>query len=406
MDRITTVKLKYRGQEVLKSNFSTENMVNKEPVKLKGITWDHSRGFTSIVAVSQRFHELNPKVEISWEKRSLQAFADEPISELAKRFDLLIIDHPWTGFAARTGVIIPLDKHLSDGFLADQAANSVGKSYESYSYDGLQWALAIDAATPVAASRPDMLADVPQDWSDLMEHAKKGLVAIPGIPQDTLMSFYMICSTLGEDVCTSEDFVVSDETGLKALEMLRELGGYIHEDCYNMNPIKVYEAMTQTDRFSYSPFAYGYTNYSRKGYARKILKFHEMVAISGNKLITTLGGTGLSVSASSVNIDEAARFAEFAASPEVQKTIFFDNGGQPGHRSAWLDTRCNFNCFDFFRDTLPALNRAFLRPRYHGHMLFQDHSGEPIRKFMMKGGSAKKVLSQLNLLYQESLTRK
>ncbi len=98
-----------------------------EKVHLKGITWDHSRGFTSIVAVSQRFHELNPNVEITWEKRSLQAFADEPISELAKRYDLLIIDHPWAGFAARTGVIVPLDKYLPANYLNDQAENTVGK---------------------------------------------------------------------------------------------------------------------------------------------------------------------------------------------------------------------------------------------------------------------------------------
>ena len=48
-------------------------------VLLKGITWSHSRGYTSITAVSQRFCELNPGVSIEWEKRSLQEFADAPI---------------------------------------------------------------------------------------------------------------------------------------------------------------------------------------------------------------------------------------------------------------------------------------------------------------------------------------
>ena len=47
-------------------------------ISLKGITWSHSRGFTSIVAVSQRFSELHPDVEITWEKRSLQEIADAP----------------------------------------------------------------------------------------------------------------------------------------------------------------------------------------------------------------------------------------------------------------------------------------------------------------------------------------
>lgn len=372
-------------------------------IKLKGITWDHNRGFTSIVAASQRFHELNPNIEISWEKRSLQAFADEPIGELAKRYDLLIIDHPWTGFAARTGVIIPLDNYLPVDFMSDLANNSVGKSHESYAYNNHQWALAIDAATPVAASRPDLLPVPPKNWAELVELAKDGKVAIPGIPQDTLMSFYMVCCNLGEEVCSTKEHVISNEIGIKGLELLRELGQYIDRECYNMNPIKVYEAMTLGDKYSYSPFAYGYTNYSRHGYARKLLKFHDMVELNGIGLISTLGGTGLAISDNSQYKEWAVKFVEYAASEAIQKTIFFDNGGQPGHRKAWEDKHTNFNSLDFFKDTLPALDRAFMRPRYHGHMFFQDNAGEPIRQFMMNGGDPNKVLQNLNDLYLKSL---
>jgi len=45
-------------------------------IELRGIAWNHSRGFTSVVATAQRFEELHPEVRITWEKRSLQAFAD------------------------------------------------------------------------------------------------------------------------------------------------------------------------------------------------------------------------------------------------------------------------------------------------------------------------------------------
>ncbi len=376
-------------------------------MNLKGITWDHSRGFTSIVAASQRYHELNPQIDITWSKRSLQAFADEPINELAKRFDLLIIDHPWAGFAARTGTILPLDKYLEEAFLQEQAINSVGKSHESYAYNGHQWALAIDAATPVAASRPDLCEkldiDLPRNWEELLELAKKGYVAIPGIPQDTLMSFYMLCSTLGEDVCTSKNFVVSDPIGIQALNLLRQLGQYIDKTCFSMNPIQVYEAMTQTDQYLYSPFAYGYSNYSRRGYARKVLHFHDMLAINGQALITTLGGTGLAISSESKYKEEAAQFVEFAGSSVIQKGVFFDNGGQPGHRTGWEDPYTNSMSLDFFKNTLPALDRAFLRPRYSGHMFFQDNAGAPIRDFMMNGGDPNQIMDSLNDLFKQSI---
>lgn len=64
--------------------------------RLKGITWGHSRGYTSVVATAQRFGELHPGVDIQWEKRSLQAFADGDLNALARvkrliaRADVLI----------------------------------------------------------------------------------------------------------------------------------------------------------------------------------------------------------------------------------------------------------------------------------------------------------------------------
>lgn len=381
--------------------------MHTETIHLRGITWNHSRGYTPMVATAQRYSELHPGVEISWAKRSLQAFADEPIDQLASKFDFLVIDHPWAGFAAKTGVITALDKYIPKDFIEDQASNSVGKSNESYRFDGHQWALAIDAATPVAASRPDLFdrhkLQLPTTFQDLIDLSKTGRVAIPGIPQDTLMSFYMICSTLGENVCSTEEHVISEHTGLHALELLRQLGQNINRECYDWNPIKVYEAMSQTDAYIYSPFAYGYTNYARIGYAQNMLKFHDMVAIDNQKLITTLGGTGLAVSANCAHLKEAIHYAQYVASPTIQKSLFFDNGGQSGHRAAWTNDNTNAQTSNFFKDTLPALDRAFLRPRYHGHMYFQDRAGKPIREYMMNGGNSKDILQLLNNLYHESL---
>ena len=98
---------------------------------LRGIAWNHTRGYLPMVATAQRFQELHPDVEIIWEKRSLQAFADQPIQVLAQTFDLLVIDHPFVGYAAQHPVLVPLDQHLDHAYLADQAAHSVGASYPS-----------------------------------------------------------------------------------------------------------------------------------------------------------------------------------------------------------------------------------------------------------------------------------
>lgn len=378
-----------------------------DKINLKGITWNHSRGFVPMVATAQRFSELNPSVEITWEKRSLQQFADFSIQELAKRFDLLVIDHPWAGFAAKTESILPLDTYLPKAYLDDQRKNTVGHSFESYSYDGHQWALPIDAATPVASSRPDLLEKhgyhLPASFEDLLKLADKGLVAFAGIPIDVLMNFYTFCCSLGEDPCQQEDLIVSHYTGVKALQMYRELASRIHADNFKRNPIQVYEAMTLSDDIAYCPFAYGYSNYSRNGYARKPLHFHDMITLDGEtNLRSTLGGTGLAVSSGSENIEMAVKYAAYVASPACQQSVFFENGGQPGHLSAWTASDVNVKSNNFFANTLPALERAFLRPRYHGHMFFQDHAGDIVRDYLMNGGLELLVLEQMNKLYVES----
>jgi len=102
-------------------------------IELTGITWNHTRGYLPMVATAQRFSELHPDVSITWHKRSLQQFADAPLSDLATRFDLMVIDHPSIGEAAQHNLLLPLDQYLSAAFLADQAANSVGGSHASQS---------------------------------------------------------------------------------------------------------------------------------------------------------------------------------------------------------------------------------------------------------------------------------
>lgn len=379
----------------------------EKTINLKGITWNHSRGLLPMVATAQRFSELYPQVNITWEKRSLQQFADFSIQELAERFDLLVIDHPWAGFAAKTKSIVPLDSYLSDDYLKDQEEHSVGQSYESYTYDGHLWALPIDAATPVAASRPDLLAEkgfsLPQSFEDLMALANAGLVAFAGIPIDVLMNFYTLCCSLGEDPCHNDETVISTETGVRALQMYRQLASKIDPANFNRNPIQVYEAMTQTDQIAYCPFAYGYANYSRNGYARKVLHFHDMISLNGKtNLRSTLGGTGLAISAKCTEPEMAAKYVGFVGSPTCQATLYFESGGQPGHLAAWKNEEVNRQSQQYFANTLPALQRAFLRPRYHGSMYFQDHAGDVVRNYLMGEGDEMTVLSALNKLYQQS----
>ena len=377
--------------------------------KLKGITWGHSRGLTPLVAAAQRWSELYPDVSISWEKRSLQQFADYPIEKLTEEYDLLIIDHPWVGKAASLGCVLPLDNYLSETYLKEQAESSVGYSHHSYHYDGHQWALAIDAAAPAASCRADLLQEagvpIPETWEEVLQIARLGKLAVPAIPIDLLMNFYMFCIAHGTRPFQNETEVIDAVTGRAALSTMQELYSLVDEKMFRANPIAVAEYMTTTDDYWYCPFAYGYSNYSREGYARHRLTYADLVRIGerGHRLRSTIGGTGLAVSAFSRYPNLALAFAEWVVSPTVQSTFYVEHGGQPGHRSAWINERANRLTNNFFYTLLPTMERGYMRPRYDGYLFFQDHGGEPVQEFLMGKRDVESVLNVMNNFYRESI---
>ena len=375
---------------------------------LNGITWGHSRGITPLLAVSQRYTELHPGIEIRWFKRSLQEFADYPIEKLTESYDLLIIDHPWVGCAAATNCVLPLNEHLPAAYLEDQAQHSVGFSHGSYNYQGKQWALAIDAATPAASFRADLMDKntVPQTWEELISLAKKGRLAVPAIPIDLLMNFYTFCIAHGTEPFQSEEEVIDKATGEKAINTMKELYSLVDKKMFDCNPIAVAELMSATDDYWYCPFAYCYSNYSRPGYAKNLLHYADVVSYNGSRLKTTIGGTGLAVSAFSKHKEIAVDFAGMIVSPGCQQTMYVQNGGQPGHRLAWSNEEANKLTNNFFGNLLPVMDNGYTRPRYDGYLHFQDHAGLPLQSCLMQNTDPVDALQKMNKIYQQSLVQK
>jgi len=344
--------------------------------ELLGMTWDHSRGFDPMVATSEAYGNAHPGVTIRWEKRSLQAFADRPIEEMADRYDLMVIDHPHVGEVAGSGLLMAFDGIGRDAELATLAAQSVGLSHPSYEFGGRQWALAIDAATPVAAFRPDLVAEAPRDWSGVMELARAGKVAFALIPINALMTFMGLARNIGAAVAEGADFI-DRAAGAEVLGMMGEI-------------------MALMD-------GYGYTNYSRNGYCRFPLHFTDAPGVHGDDPSgTVLGGTGIAVSAASAHREIAADYALWIAGADCQKGLFFEAGGQPGNAVAWEDAGCNAATCDFFRATRRTLDTAWLRPRYDGYMGFQDRGGDIVHAFLRVDAGASATLDALQAAYEES----
>jgi multiple sugar transport system substrate-binding protein len=375
-----------------------------EPVTLKGMTWDHARGFDPMVATSKAYGARHPGVEIVWEKRSLQAFADRPIKDMAADYDLMVIDHPHVGEVAPGGWLVALDTVGRPDELAALARQSVGKSHPSYQFDGHQWALAIDAATPVAAYRPDRISAAPDTWDEVLEMARSGQVAFALIPVNALTTFFGMANSLGYSVAETPHRLLGRAAGEQVLASMMEICALMDPACLDLDPIDILDAMSgNADAPAYAPFGYGYTNYSRARYRPYPIVFADAPAIgSRGPAGTVLGGTGISVSARSKHPDIAVDYAFFIAGADCQSGLYFSSGGQPANAVAWESSACNASCANFFTNTRKTLETAWVRPRYHGYMGFQDRAGRLIHACLRRQTGIAATLDALEAAYGES----
>jgi multiple sugar transport system substrate-binding protein len=372
---------------------------------LRGVTWDHPRGLGGLRATAAAWTAARPGRRVAWTTRSLQAFADQPVDQLARRFDLIYLDHPAVGEAVARSCLVPLDEHLDGAVLADQARASVGRSAESYEWDGHRWALATDAAAQVAAYRPDLLdragVAVPRTWPEALDAAARlrsagRWAALPAIPVDAVCAFLAVCAALGEAPFQAPGQVVSRPTGRAALALLTAMVERCHPASLDWNPPAMLEQMSTGDEVAYCPLAFGYANYARPGF-----RDHPVLAApppAGGDGVPrgTLGGAGLAVSAHSPAVADAVEYAAFVADPGTQRTLYFDGGGQPGHRAAWTDPAVNDAAGGFFRDTLAAVDAALLRPRHDGFLAFQAAAGDLVHTHLRHGGDPDRVLAAVD----------
>ena len=380
-------------------------------VLLRGVTWNHSRALPPLVATAQRFEEQHSGVRIQWEKRSLHDFGHADLVTLAHNFDVLVIDHPMVGDAEATGVLTDLLPLLSIAEIEDFEDDSLGPCFSSYKYEGHLYALPIDAAAPAASFRPDLLdrlgLEVPRDWNDVMALARLGRVRMPAFCADLFLNFMGLCVSRGSAIAANPEQLVDRNIGVQCLEQLSQLANLVPNEIYGMNPIALYERMTNEDTIAYCPFAYTYSNYSRKGFGTKPVRFSNPVALDDDiPMRTVLGGTGIAISAGSKNIALALQYSLFVAGRTCQRTLYGLCGGQPARRSAWRDPLLNQITDDFFSRTATSIETAYVRPRYRGYVGLQECAGETIAEYCKYRGNARNSLEQIDTLYRATLKGK
>jgi multiple sugar transport system substrate-binding protein len=356
--------------------------------RLRGLTWDHRRAVDPLLGALAG-------CAVSWDRQPLAGFEFEPIERLARRYDLIVFDHPHVGDVVAGGSLLPVDDVLGkdDPF--------VGPSLASYRMAGHLWGVPIDAACQVAVYRPDLLARldaaVPQRWDAALALGRAArrrgqwlAMALQGV--HGLMTFFTLNANLGRACATDPGAPLVDRaTARAALDAMREVASLCPPDALAWNSIAVQDALCARDDLVYCPAVYGFATYAE---ADRPLRFADLPGPNGPGG-STIGGAGLGISAHTTMPDQALAVARACASAATQRS-FAAHHGQPAHRAAWDDAALDARFGGFFRATRASLDGAWIRPRHAGYPVLQKRAGALVEQHLRGALAEADLLDRLD----------
>lgn len=379
---------------------------------LRGLTWDHPRGYSPLINGALEYEALRPGIRIHWDRRTLREFGEAPIEQYLDRYDLIVMDHPFVGFAAAHDALVEFGRYLIELEKAAFAHDSIGPSWDSYHYANGIWALPIDAATQVASYRPDLLSQIsaipPRTFDGVVQLGHKArvsgkFIAVAACPIDAISLFFTLTANLGHPIAENADPFVDPRVAKEVLDRMHALIAIAHPHSTVWNPIQLYDQMVAGSDIVYCPWAYGYSNYSRRQNPIP-LKFTDAPAAGERGCAgTQLGGTGIAVSKQSPYRDAAVLYAKWLACEEHQRGTYFQQGGQPASLAAWTDPQIDSEAGGFFSGTLETLRTAYVRPRFDGFIRFFEAAGIEINRCLKNQVADAQLIEWLNKSFAEKL---
>jgi multiple sugar transport system substrate-binding protein len=365
---------------------------------LDGLTWEHPRAWRGLEAACASV----PEVTVRWQRQSLAGFEHEPVAQLARRFDLLVVDHPGLGAAITGDALVPVAEVVEAVELAGWRAESVAATWSSYSVDDVLWALPLDAATQATVHRADLLAEPPSRWEDVADLARSKPVALClGGPHAGLLLLAMAAERRPGRTTLFD----ADRTAA-AVDLLRQLWRCVDREASGLDPIGLHDLLATTDELACCPLTYTYAVYGSAGTGRPLSwSPAPTFGTAGWESASVLGGTGLAVSARALDRPEALRaVVRRLMDPRIQLDVVAPLGGQPAVRTVWDSAATDAAVNGHYTRTRESLDGAYVRPRHDGWIAFQDELSHRVREALTTATPAAQVAAGLETAYAESLT--
>jgi len=359
---------------------------------LRGLTWDHRRAVDPLLGALAG-------LDVQWDRQPLSGFEHASIEALARRYDLIVFDHPHVGDIVAAGCFAPVEAAAGD------EADYIGPSLASYRMAGHVWGVPIDAACQVAVYQPAALArleaDVPRRWDEVVAlgrraRARGHWLAMALRDIHGLMTLFTLCANLGRPCATDPALPFADRaTAQAALEALAVVAVLCPPEAFAWNSIAVQDAMAARDDLVYCPAVYGFATYAE---GDRGLRFADLPGPEG-PAGSTIGGAGLGVSAHARDPAAALDFARRCAAASTQHAFALHHG-QPAHAAAWADVALDARFDGFFGATRATQAAAWIRPRYAGYPAFQRQAGPLVERHLRGALDATTLIDRLQALHE------
>jgi multiple sugar transport system substrate-binding protein len=372
-------------------------------VVIKALTWDHPRGYNALAAAAQLPEVIASGLDIQWDRQPLEGFESHPIADLCARYDLVVLDHPHVGEAVGGDCLQSLETVFGPEVVAGLADDSIGPSLSSYHYAGEHWALPLDAATQVMASRRDLTnGNVPATWEDVRVLSEKtGKVALSLAGPHAVLSFLSIAAAFGEPPAEADpEQLVSNKTGRRVYDLMAELAGRSPRSVIDKNPIGILGHMVSNTDVALCPLVYGYVNYAASASGQAIHFSDAPCLGTTSRRGSTLGGTGIGISRRCTPSPELKAHLLWLMSAKAQIEFIPRHEGQPSRREAWFDDGVNRQWNGFYRQTAATIEAAYVRPRHDGYIAFQGKASALLREAFATRAEPAAVLDQMQVLYR------
>jgi multiple sugar transport system substrate-binding protein len=359
------------------------------------MTWQHRRAIDPLTGTLANFRSQHPDIDVDWSARPLSGFEFQSVEELARDYDLIILDHPFMGDAEAKGYLLNLA-----GLLAGRDGDYIGPSLDTYRRGEAIYAVPVDAACQVAVYRPDLMRRIdaapPRSWPEVLAlgawATRQGLrlaIGLSGV--HGLMTFFSLMASLGKPCAQSPAEPFCDSAAAhQALSLMRALTAFCPPEIFAGNSIALHEAVATAENLAYCPAVYCYATYAEVG-EHPPLRFADMPgAAMPSPRGSTIGGTGLAISATCKAPEAALAYARFAASATTQ-LAFARHHGQPARVEVWGDAAIDGLFGGTYSATRATLEGCWIRPRYRGYLGFQAKGGDLVEQHL-RGNLGEAVL--------------